>query len=205
MKPTLMIEVARAMPGVENLLREGPVFLGIRGYFKNDYAGKEVRGKFEDAAALIGPAGEFRTYNWNTMPSTTAPDMAILQPGTYKWAKGIHGVHHINKNILADTLALQWLEAHPGQDHPNPAYRLTYWAFRQASPMMVLRDGKTAPEVAPVGCYIDGHHGGLGGTTSSIACQTTPLEQWQEMRNVGYHLMDTYKTAEITYHLISVL
>lgn len=201
-RPDLILADVLKMPGVAELLKEGPVFLGLRGYFKSEYAGKEVRGVFEDAAALIGPGGEYRTYNWNTMPS--AQGFAVLQPGTYKWAKGIHGMHHINDAVTADLLALKWLQANVGQDHPDPKYRLTYWAFRQAGPMMVWRDGKAAPEVAPVECYIDGHHGGLGGTTSSEACQTVPLEQWQDMRNVGYHLMDAYKVSQINYHLLQV-
>ena len=200
-RPILTLEEAKALPGVADLLKEGPVFLGIRGYFKNEYAGKELRGVYEDAAALIGPKDEFRTYNWNTMPSITQPGMAVLQSGTYKWTKGIHGQHHINKAIPADVLAMKWLEAHVGADHPDPKYRLTYWAFRQDSDMMVLRDGKTAPEIAPIDSYIDGHHGGLYGT-SSEACQTVPVEQWLDMRNVGYHLMDVYNTKTINYHLI---
>lgn len=202
-RPQLFRADALKIAGVAELVSAGPLILGIRGYFKDmGKPGVNDRGIYDDAAFIIGPGDdEFRSFNWNTDPSKQSPGMAVLQPGEYDWAKGIHGMHHLNLANARDKAAYEWLLAHPGQDHPDPAYRLTYWAFRQASPMMVLRDGKTLPEIAPITSYIDGHHGGLNGT-SSEGCQTCPIEQWQEMRSYGYDLMDKYNTPIIHYKLI---
>lgn len=205
-RPQLSRIDALKIPGVAELAAAGPFILGIRGYFKDTMGkpGINDRGIYDDAAFIIGPdADEYRAFNWNTDPSTTRPGMAVLQPGVYNWAKGVHGRHHITGSV-GDRGALKWLEEHPGQDHPDPKYRLTYWAFRQAGPFAVLRDGQTKPETATDPAHwpwIDGHHGGLNGT-SSEGCQTVPLEQWKEFREYGYGLMDKYKSKIIPYKLI---
>jgi hypothetical protein len=210
-RPSLSREQVLALPGVADLVAMGPVIVGIRGFF--DEPNHNQRGVYDDAAFMLGSdTDDFRAFNWNTDPSLSRDNMAVLQPGTYKWKKGIHGMHHLNLSKNKDGLylapkdksAYDWLLAHVGQDHPDPAYRLTYWAYRQASPMTVLRDGKKEPEtvVDPAGWpMIDGHHGGLNGT-SSEGCQTNPIEQWQECRAFGYGLMDKHKTDRIFYHLI---
>jgi hypothetical protein len=199
--PNLSREQVLGLPGVADLAA-APAIIGIRGFF--DQPDHNQRGVYDDAAFFIGPAKEdFKAFNWNTDPTITKPGMAVLQPGTYDWKKGLHGIHHLDLSKRKDMAVYDWLLQHVGQDHPDPAYRLTYWAFRQASPFTVLRDGKTAPEtvVDPASWpWIDGHHGGLG--TSSEGCQTVPLEQWQEFRAFGYGLMDKYNVAKIKYHLI---
>lgn len=203
-RPNLTHDEALAIPGVADLVATGPIILGVRGYY--DKPGENERGVYDDAAFIMGAASdEFRAFNWNTDPSKQSPGMAVLQPGVYDWAKGIHGRHHITESP-ADQDALKWLLAHPGQDHPDPTYRLTYWAFRQAGPFTLLRDGQTTPETIsdptnPKYPWIDGHHGGLNGT-SSEGCQTTPIEQWKELRTYGYGLMDKYKVKKIKYKLI---
>lgn len=200
--PNLTREQVLAMPGVADLAAAGPAIIGIRGFF--DQPDHNERGVYDDAAFIVGPAPEdFRAFNWNTDPTITKPRMAVLQPGTYEWKKGIHGMHHLNLADPADKAAYDWLMAHVGQDHPDPKYRLSYWAFRQAAPFTVLRDGQTTPETIqdPANWpFIDGHHGGLG--TSSEGCQTNPLEQWHDFRAFGYGLMDKYGAERIKYHLI---
>lgn len=200
--PNLTREQVLALPGVGDLAAAGPVIVGIRGFF--DQPDHNQRGVYDDAAFIIGPAAEdFYPANWNTDPTITKPGMAVLQPGTYDWKKGLHGIHHLDLAKTSHKEAYDWLLANVGKDHPDPAFRLTYWAFRQAGPFTVLRDGKTTPEsiTDPAGWpWIDGHHGGLG--TSSEGCQTVPLEQWQKFRAFGYGLMDKYKAARIWYHLI---
>lgn len=202
-RPSLTREQVLILAGVADLVAAGPVIVGIRGFFDEPDLNK--RGVYDDAAFIIGAAAEdFKAFNWNTDPSLSRDNMAVLQPGTYKWKKGIHGMHHFNLKDPKDKAAYDWLLAHVGQDHPDKNYRLTYWAYRQASPFAVLRDGKKEPEriIDPAGWpWIDGHHGGLNGT-SSEGCQTNPIEQWQECRAFGYGLMDKYKTDRITYHLI---
>lgn len=205
-RPSYTRAAALAIPGVAVLLAAGPFILGIRGYYKDTMGkpGQNDRGIYDDAAFIIGPApDEFRAFNWNTDPSGTRKGMAVLQSGEYAWAKGIHGRHHITGSV-PDRGALKWLDEHPGQDHPDPKYRLTYWAFRQAGPFTLLRDGADKPETItdPANWpWIDGHHGGLNGT-SSEGCQTVPLEQWKEMRAYGYGLMDKYSKKIIPYKLI---
>jgi hypothetical protein len=202
-RPSLTREQVLDLPGIADLIAIGPTMVGIRGFF--DQPNHNERGVYDDAVFIVGAASEeFQAFNWNTDPSITKPGMAVLQPGTYKWKKGLHGMHHLNLDDPKDKTAYDWLMAHVGQDHPDPHYRLTYWAYRQACPFTVLRDGGAAPETVidpnhwPM---IDGHHGGLNGT-SSEGCQTTPIEQWQECRKFGYGLMDKYSTDHITYHLI---
>jgi hypothetical protein len=195
-------EQVLTLPGVADLASAGPAIIGIRGFF--DQPDHNQRGVYDDAAFMVGPdAVDFRAFNWNTDPTITRPGMAVLQPGTYDWKKGIHGMHHLNMGNPKDKAAYDWLMAHIGEDHPDPVYRLTYWAFRQASPFTVLRDGQKAPEtvIDPAKWpWIDGHHGGAG--TSSEGCQTNPIEQWLEFRACGYGLMDKYKSTRIKYHLI---
>lgn len=202
-RPNLSREEALAISGVAELVAAGPVILGIRGYF--DKPGENERGVYDDAAFIMGAVtDEFRAFNWNTDPSKQSPGMAVLQPGIYDWTKGIHGMHHLNTSNARDQAALDWLNEHIGQDHPDPAYRLTYWAFRQAGPFTVLRDGQTSPEtiIDPAHWpFIDGHHGGLNGT-SSEGCQTVPIEQWREFRSYGFSLMNQYGVKKINYKLI---
>lgn len=206
-RPQLTRAKALSIPGVAELVAGGPMILGIRGYYKDSLGkpGENDRGIYDDAAFIIGPASEeFRAFNWNTDPSKQRRGMAVLQDGIYDWAKGIHGRRHITGSIN-DRGALKWLEEHPGKDHPDPRYRLTYWAFRQAGPFTVLRDGQTLPETKSNPAewpWIDGHHGGINGT-SSEGCQTVPLEQWQEFRSYGYGLMDKYGKKIIKYKLIT--
>lgn len=202
-RPNISRGEALAFPGVSGRLVECPVILGIRGYFDNP--GENERGVYDDGASIIGAApDEFRAFNWNTDPSKQSPGMAVLQPGEYDWTKGIHGMHHLDLSNPRDKAALEWLNDHVGQDHPDPYYRLTYWAFRQAGPFTVLRDGQTVPETITDPSHwpwIDGHHGGLNGT-SSEGCQTVPIEQWREFRAFGYNLIDKYKAKKIKYKLI---
>jgi len=200
-RPSLSREEVLALPGVAALVTNGPTIIGIRGFF--DQPNHNQRGVFDDAAFIVGPADEeFRTFNWNTDPTITQKGKAVLQPGTYKYKKGIHGMHHIDMKNAKDKAAYDWLLAHVGQDHPDPSYRLTYWAYRQAGPVTILRDGETVAHAdgwptAPA--YIDLHRGGLG--TSSDGCQTNPPAQWEECRSYGYGLMDKY-LSDIYYKLI---
>lgn len=170
-------------------------------------------GEYDDTAGLITPEG-YTEFILNTLPTIWKPHMACLQPGDWLWKQGIHGMHHLNlsdKTLPSygkDLAAYNWLLAHPGQDHPDPYYRLSYWAYRQAGPMTVARDGQagfeteTDPTKYPM---VDGHHGGLYGT-SSEACQTWPIKLWQQARTLGFAAMNKYGQTRITYalHLMAV-
>lgn len=169
-------------------------------------------GEYDDIAGLYTPDG-YQEFKFNTLPSAWRQDMACLVPGVYRWRKGLHGMHHLNlgkdkDGAVAspkDQAAYAWLLAHPGQDHPDPAFRLTYWAFREIPPMRVIRCGHsgtfTDSDAAPF--FIDGHHGGLNGT-SSEACQTWPIEIWHAVRAAGFGAMDKYGQDEIAYCLVQL-
>lgn len=156
---------------------------------------------YTDTAGLVTPDG-YTEYKVNTLPTVWKQDIACLVPGDYKWRKGIHGQHHIDQSKPADKAAFDWLLAHEGQDHPDPAYRLTYWAFREVPPMTVIRCGHsgTFTDSAANPFWVDGHHGGLI-STSSEACQTWPVAIWHAVRAAGYAAMDKYEQKEITLAL----
>ena len=156
---------------------------------------------YTDTAGLLTPDG-YTEFKFNTLPTTWLAGIACLQPGSYRWKKGLHGIHHLNLAVAADKEAYGWLLAHVGQDHPDPNYRLTYWAFREVPPMTVIRNGQAGTETdsADNPYYIDGHHGGAN-TTSSAACQTWPIPDWHAVRTAGYGAMDQEGQEEIPYEL----
>lgn len=194
--PTLTREQAEVMAR-ERGCTDKVIWLGLRApdsvYGEND--------AYTDTAGLLTP-DSYTEYKFNTLPTSWEPGIACLQPGDYKWRKGLHGMHHLNLNNPEDQAAYQWLLTHVGEDHPDPKYRLTYWAFREVPPMTVIRNGQPGTETdsAAAPFWIDGHHGGLN-TTSSASCQTWPIGIWHEVRRAGYAAMDLYGQKEITYSL----
>lgn len=181
------------------------MIVGIRGYYKDTMGkpGTNDRGIYDDAIILISP-DYFETFNGNTDPSKYQPGIAMLKPGLYEYKQGIHGVHHINSANPKDKAAYDWLLAHPGQDHQDPAYRLTYWAFRQYSNVTVFRDGgKEQTDSPATRFWIDIHRGGIN-TTSSDGCQTIIPEQWVPLRKTAYDLMNKAGQKTINYLLLQI-
>jgi lysozyme len=180
-----------------------PVFiLGVRGF--TDAAGGNVKGIYDDALFLVTP-DDCIGFNGNTDPSADHPGMAVLQPGTYKYRQGIHGQHHFSELGAESAKVQAFLNANVGKDYlPIPGKILPYWAFRQAGPVTVLRDGQTArereldPEDWP---WIDIHRGGYS-TTSSDGCQTCHPDQWPELRAKGYAAMNQSGVKLINYVLV---
>ncbi len=194
--PTLTREQAIDMAGKAGIT-DKVVFIGLRSkasvYGEND--------AYTDTLGLLTPDG-YTEYKLNTLPTKWTPGMACLVPGTYKFRQGLHGMHHLSLDAPKDKAAYDWLLAHPGQDHPDPVYRLTYWAYREVPPMTVIRNGEegTHTDSAAAPFWIDLHHGGLN-TTSSEACQTVPIAIWKQVRTSGFAAMDKYGQKEIIYHL----
>lgn len=200
-KPSLLnSDFIKLLPDVDSY--ETPLLVGIRGFFSK---GNNQRGIFDDAIFYL-ENGFNAGFNGNTDPSKIAPGLAVLQPGTYEYIQGLHGVHHIDFAIKDDRDAYEWLLANKGKDHPNPKYRLTYWALRQHSNVTVKRDGDPVAVTDTPGnrFWIDIHHGGVTGT-SSEGCQTIALEQWSDFRQQVYAAMDTHKMEIIKYYLIENL
>ena len=205
-KPTISREDAckmltEAYPG---LLNDPMIVFGLRGYF--DVAGQNKRGIYDDCIGIITPLPEeFRVYNANTDPSVSRKNIAVLQPGVYKYAQGLHGRHHLDLTKLEDQKILHTLQS-TGKDYPKDLGRpLPYHALIQSGPVTVLRDGATEPEtIRDPDRYpmINIHRGGRN-TTSSEGCQTIFPDYWSEFFwNNVVPLMEKYKVALISYALL---
>lgn len=186
----------------DNLLEGEKVFLlGIRGFI--DPAKGNKRGVYDDAVFLVTEDG-VEGFTFNTDPSVDRKGIAVLQPGKYAYTQGLHGVHHLDtKNDLDDRVLYNTLIAHH-KDVDSDKGKLTYWAFRQAGPVLLLRDGKTTPETdgwPSNPAWIDIHRGGVN-TTSSEGCQTVLPDEWLELRDKGYAAMDKNAMHQISYILV---
>lgn len=84
--------------------------IGFRGYFTTP---GNKRGVYDDLMLIVSPDGVWE-YNANTDPSVNRTGIAVLEPGVWRYKKGIHPL------------------SRPGG----------YPAFRQAAKVTVRRDGK---------------------------------------------------------------
>jgi|SRR5579859_1060380 len=198
-RPILTRDQAMALAGPNT----DPIFLlGIRGFLDPPAGNK--RGIYDDAIFLVTPAGCLG-FNANTDPSIDRKGIAVLQPGTYQYRQGLHGIHHLNLQDPDDKALFDKLNATKRDLPPIPGRILPYWAFRQAAPVTVLRDGASAPETItdpnnwP---WIDIHEGGIN-TTSSEGCQTIVRDQWAELKEKGYAAMDAAGLKTIDYILVN--
>lgn len=129
------------------------------------------RGVFDDAIFLVTPKQNYR-FQANCDPSVFKPGTASLDPGTYKYKLGIHGLS-------------------------KPKWR-QYEALVQAEPVNITRDGGKK-ERGFFGINI--HKGGLLGSTSSLGCQTIKRDEWDRfLLYVKEYMKDNRKT-EIPYVL----
>jgi hypothetical protein len=152
----------RAVVSILFQVTEAVVVVGIRGYVKNiagAETGKNLLGVYDDAICIITPTTS-HTFLGNTDPSRTILERAVLQPGKYRYTRGIHGVTGpIEKR--------------------RPA-----WV--QASGVTIRRfdaSGVLGPELPQqwIGCNI---HDGSVTTTGSAGCQTIVPEQWPTFDSV---------------------
>ena len=132
-----------------------PVVLAIRGYFRDSMGapGKNDRGIFDDAF-LVFAGGALSRWPGNTDPSGYARGRAVLNPGNWEFAPGIHGI-----------------------THPDGGYP----AFRQPEgySFTVTRDGEGE---AKGEFAINLHRGSPSGGTSSLGCQTVPVSSWPKFK-----------------------
>ena len=140
------------------------ILVGIRAYYRDTLgaAGRNDRGIYDDAFALIGP-GFFRTFNGNTDPSRyrkgkgtgAGKGMACLKAGLYR-------AHQFGKHKGYEAL------------------------IQTGGAVTVYRDGE--PDYPDTGYFgINIHRGGQT-TTSSEGCQTLPPDQWQEFIDAAQQL-----------------
>lgn len=159
-----------------------PAILAQRGYFRDSMGvkGKNDRNKYDDAIAVITPR-LYQTFNANTDPSRAGGRLAVLQPGAWQFARGMHHASSANG----------------------------YPCLVQAGPVTVLRDNgvretqKANPATLGPGGYppyIHIHRGGFN-VTSSEGCQTLHPNQWREFFELVCGEMEFYELDEITYVL----
>lgn len=192
--------VAIVTPERMRELNSPVLILGIRGY--GDIVGGNKRGIYDDALVLITP-DLLLAVNANTDPSITRKGIAVLQDGDYWYKKGLHGIHHLDQTKLDDQKILHTLLTTGKDIAPIPGRILPYYAFRQDSPVTVLRDEATAPECMkdPANWpWIDIHRGGYN-TTSSEGCQTIFPDFWPDFRDAGFAAMEKYNCPRIPYCL----
>jgi lysozyme len=148
------------------------VLLGVRGYYLDQ--GKpwcNDRGIYDDAIFLHAPnlvAG----FNANCDPSYFQDGIACLQPGTWLYKLGIHGL--------------------------TKAPEKQYEALVQADVVTIQRDNGPL-ETGFFGINI---HKGSYGTTSSLGCQTVHPEQWDPFISTIKNLMAEHGQEKLPYLLI---
>ena len=140
-------------------------------------AGKNKIGVFDDSFCWITP-DLCEGFNGNCDPSTEQQGRANLKAGLWRYQMGMHNGTHL------------------------PPYE----AFRQAAPVTVMRwdEKKGTASIPDTGMFgINIHHGGSG--TSSLGCQTVPMEQWPEFKNLGYKLLQKAGKKDFAYLLVDSL
>jgi hypothetical protein len=137
------------------------IVVGIRGYYLRFFGDPERndRGYYDDAGFILSPTC-FASFNFNTDPAVhRSGTAALVAPQVVLYKPGYHGYNS------------KW-------GHP---------AFRQASPVVVWRDGNVGHgKKLSDGSFTDKggnyfwtnlHSGGLT-RTSSLGCQTVYKPQW---------------------------
>lgn len=158
-------------------------------------------GEYDDTLAILSP-DSYQEFIGNTLPSKWQPGIAKLIPGIYEYIKGLHGISHLSDSPGDKAIMKELVDS--GKDHaPVDGRTLPYYAFRQAGPVSVIRDGATFPErKIPVGDWpwIDIHHGGKN-LTSSLGCQTVHPDEWDAFRDMGFFSMEKYNQRVVKYIL----
>lgn len=175
MIPQIRVDAVLAKHGFD-IEKEQVMVLGVRGYFRQTMGvpGQNDIGIYDDALIWVYIGG-YQSFNANVDPSRHYKNVATLNPGIWKYQKGLHGF---------------------GRNNPP------YPAFRQAAPVTVTRyvDGRVSKQDTGI-FAINIHRGGVN-RTSSAGCQTVPPSQWQDFKKLGYDLLDKYKKKTFTYLLV---
>lgn len=148
----------------QHSVTEGVAVVGLRGYVNafpgaSQQPGQNLIGKYDDVLCLVTPDG-VRAFLGNTDPTSLITQRAVLQPGRYRYQRGIHGITR-----------------EKGKQYP---------AWVQAGPVTIRRmqaGGTMSAELSGqwIGCNI---HKGSWTTTGSAACQTVVPEKWDEFDGV---------------------
>lgn len=155
------------------------VLLGIRGYYKNSMGvfGKNDRAIWDDALIWVSPKG-IQAFQANTDPSG-------YRKGTGKGSsKG-----------MAMLKAGVWLYK-TGMHNGSTSHE----AFRQYDEVTVIRDGIDGDYEDTGHLGVNIHRGGKI-STSSLGCQTLPVQTWDAFKELGYSLIKEYKLKNFPYVL----
>jgi len=160
--------------------------VGVRGYYLNSMGKRGVndRGIYDDAFFVLSP-DTFTSFNGNTDPSRYKARVATLvAPQTIKYKKGLHGYSR---------------KAGP------------YPAFRQASDVIVKRDGGsgngrqlldgTFTDRGTRRFWTNNHKGGYT-VTSSAGCLTVPPNQWNAYYSLVCLQMQRFKQRIFKMNLL---
>jgi len=159
--------------------------VAVRGYYLNTMGRRGVndRGIYDDAMFVVSP-DTFTAFNANTDPSRWRDGIAVLEaPQRVTYQKGYHGY---------------------GKKSGHPA-------FRQASSVVVVRDGGWGngkalgdgrfTDAGRSRFWINLHRGGVT-TTSSAGCQTVPPNQWDAFYGLVSLQMKRFGQDTFSYWLI---
>lgn len=139
-----------------SLASDGAAPVAILAVRDADGDGNEF-GVYDDKMYIV-TSSQVRVFTANTDPSNWVVGRAQMETGQIVY-------YRAGKHKLA---------------YPSPR---GYAAFRQASNAWFRRRG-SGREFSNIAANL--HHGGLSGGTSSLACQTVPVERWLEFRELIY-------------------
>jgi len=159
--------------------------IGCRGYYRDTMGrpGVNDRSIYDDAAFVLSP-DIFESFNFNTDPHGWKRGRATLESRQrVVYVAGYHGYGRAT-------------------GHP---------AFRQASDVVVLRDGRVGNgtnlgggrfrDRASSRFWINLHRGGSV-TTSSAGCQTVPPDQWPSFHDLVLSELNKWGQSNFSYYLI---
>lgn len=181
-KPQALRDKIEAILKANNINLEAHplVLVGIRGYYLDSMGapGKNDRGIYDDALFWI-TQNSFVAFNGNTDPSR------------YKKGKGKgsqKGMACLNTGIWKYKTGMH-----------NGVYK--HAAFIQDADVVVTRDGIDG-DYQDKGMFgINIHRGGSG--TSSLGCQTLPVNQWDSFKAFGYAAVKNFNLKNFVYLLIT--
>jgi len=160
--------------------------LGIRGYYLDTYGKKGIndRGVYDDALIWFSPT-TYRTFRANC-------DASKIRPGQ-GFAEGSKGMAMLKKGV--------WRDYYPGMHNGS----VPHLAFRQGSPVTVIRDGINGEDYPQTGMFgINIHRGGANGT-SSAGCQTVQPTDWDTFKKLGDSELAKYSQKNFVYCLVEQL
>lgn len=151
-RPNLKKEQALELLGDWDFYTYPIAILGIRGYYENSMGKPAVNdiGIYDDACCVI-TKDKFRTFNFNTDPSSMAEGRAMLDLGT--WHSYMLGIHKTYRALIQRKAKVRVIR----KDSRAPKGFRISWGF----------------------FGINIHKGGIN-TTGSLGCQTIPPSQWDE-------------------------